>query len=217
MTDRARARTLAQRAIAAGDPLAWFEQLYREATAGTAVVQWADLVPNPHLVDWLDAHPLPGGRALDVGTGLGDNAEELARRGWKVVAFDVAATAIEAARGRFPDSRVEYAVADLLSPPPAWRSAFDLVAETYTLQVLPVPARAAAARMLSELVAPRGTLLVIARGRDPEEPEGSMPWPLTRAEVEGIGRDGLSPLGFEDFLDAEDPPVRRFRAAFRRA
>ena len=90
--DRSRARVLARDAIARGEALAWFEALYREADAGTAVVPWADLVPNPHLVNWLDAHPTIGGRALDVGTGFGDNAEELARRGLAVVAFDVAAT-----------------------------------------------------------------------------------------------------------------------------
>src|SRR5437867_4008210 len=68
--DRARARALAQDAIARGKALSWFEALYREADAGTAVVPWADLVPNPHLVAWLDANPTIGGRALDVGTGF---------------------------------------------------------------------------------------------------------------------------------------------------
>ncbi len=216
MTDRARARTLAREAIARGEPLAWFERLYREAAAGAATVPWADLVPNPYLVAWLDAHPAPPGRALDVGTGLGDNAEELARRGWDVVAFDVAATAIDGARARFPASRVRYVTADLLAPPVDWRGAFDLVAETYTLQVLPPPERAVAARVLGDLVAPGGTLLVLARGREPDDPEGAMPWPLTRAEVEAIGRAGLRLAAFEDFLDAEDPPVRRLRATFRR-
>jgi SAM-dependent methyltransferase len=213
--DRARARALAEEAIARGEVLAWFEALYREADAGTAVVPWADLVPNPHLVAWLDATPAIGGRALDVGTGLGDNAEELARRGMDVLGFDVAATAVARARARFPGSSVRYQVANLLDPPAEWRAAFDLVVETYTLQVLPPPERAIAVRTLRGLVAPGGTLLVIARGREPGEPEGAMPWPLTRPEVEAIAADDLRLATFEDFLDAEDPPVRRFRAAFR--
>lgn len=170
--DRTRARTLARDAIARGEPVAWFEELYREAEAGTTVVPWADLVPNPHMVEWLDAYSLPPGRALDVGTGLGDNAEELARRGHRVTAFDVSATAIAKARARSAGSPVAYCVADVLAPPAAWRRAFDLVAETYTLQVLPPPERRTAARVLRELVAPRGVLLVIARGREPEDPEG---------------------------------------------
>ena len=214
--DRSRARVLARNAIARGEALAWFEALYREADAGTAVVPWADLVPNPHLVTWLDAHPTIGGRALDVGTGFGDNAEELARRGLAVVAFDVAATAVARARARFPRSSVRYLVADLLDPPADWRGTFDLVAETYTLQVLPARERGVAVQALRTLVAPGGTLLVIARGREPAEAEGAMPWPLTRGEVEAIAGDGLTLTTFEDFLDDEDPPVRRFRATFRR-
>src|SRR5262245_50344880 len=216
MTVRARARSLAREAIEHGEPLAWFEQLYREAASGDAVVPWADLVPNPHLVEWLDAHPTRPGRALDVGTGFGDNAEELVRRGFDVVAFDVADTAIAGARGRFPTSRVHYCTANLLAPPDEWQGAFDLVAETYTLQVLPPAERAVGAQILGKLVAPGGTLLVIARGREPDEPEGAMPWPLVRGEIEAIGHTGLLLGAFEDFLDAEDPPVRRFRATFRR-
>jgi SAM-dependent methyltransferase len=214
--DRTRARTLAREAIASGKPVAWFDELYREAQAGTTVVPWADQVPNPHMVEWLDATPIAPGRALDVGTGLGDNAEELARRGHRVTAFDVAATAIEQARARFPGSRVDYQVADLLELPTTWHAAFDLVAETYTLQVLPPRERRRAARVLRDLVGPGGVLLVIARGREPGDPEGEMPWPLTRAEIEAIAGDGLVLERLEDFLDAEEPPVRRFRATFRR-
>lgn len=214
--DRTRARTLARDAVERGRPLEWFDALYREADAGTTVVPWADLVPNPHLVAWLAANPAVGGRALDVGTGLGDNAEELARRGMTVVAFDVAPTAVAQARARFPGSSVRYCVGNLLEPPAEWRAAFDLVAETYTLQVLPPAERRIAAAALRTLVAPGGTLLVIARGRESGEPEGAMPWPLTRAEVEAIGGVDLALVVFEDFLDDEDPPVRRFRVTFRR-
>ena len=214
--DRNRARSLAREAVSRGEPTAWFETLYREATSGSTVVPWADLVPNPHLVAWLDAHPLAPGRALDVGTGFGDNAEELARRGHRVTAFDVAATAVAHARDRFPGSTVAYSIADLLAPPASWRGAFDLVVETYTLQVLPPDARRTAARALAGLVAPGGVLLVIARGRDASEPEGAMPWPLTRGEVEAIGADDLELERVDDFVDDEDPPVRRLRATFRR-
>src|SRR5947199_724099 len=213
--DRARARALTQDAIARGKALSWFERLCRGADGGAAVVPWAELVPSPQLVAWLDANPSIGGRALDVGTGFGDNAEELARRGMDVVAFDVAATAVARARARFPGSPVRYLVADLLDPPADWRAAFDLVAETYTLQVLPPAERGAAVHALRTFVAPGGTLLVIARGREPAEPEGVGPWPLPRSGVQATAGDRLTLTAFEDFLDAEDPPVRRFRATFR--
>lgn len=221
---RRRARELAHAALDRGAPLSWFEELYAEADRGEAIVPWADLVANPHLVEWLTARgmrpngaPPTGsrGRALDVGCGLGDNAEHLAACGFNVVAFDVAASAVEAARRRFPASAVSYCVGDACAPPDAWRGAFDLVAETYTLQVLPPESRARAANALAALVAPGGTLLVIARGREPSDPEGAMPWPLTRAEVEAIGAGALTLESIDDFFDGEDPPVRRLRASFR--
>lgn len=54
----------------------------------------------------------------------------------------------------------------------------------YTLQVLPPAARPPAMRRMAEWVASGGVLLVITRGREPDEPEGNMPWPLAG----GVGR-----------------------------
>jgi SAM-dependent methyltransferase len=216
VTDRARARTLAAESLARHDPVGWFERLYAEAARGEAAVPWDDRAPNPHVIAWLDRERPAPCRILDVGAGLGDTAEALAARGHRVVAFDVSPSAVDAARRRFPASPVRWEVADLLAPPAGWDAAFDLVVECYTLQVLPPDARARAVEALRRLVAPGGTLLVVARGREPDEPAGQMPWPLTRAEIEAIARDDLPLVALEDFVDAEDPPVRRFRAAFRR-
>jgi SAM-dependent methyltransferase len=215
VTDRTRARALARESLARGDAVGWFERLYAEAERGAAAVPWADLAPNPHVVEWLEREAQQPCRALDVGCGLGDTAEELARRGFEVVAFDVSETAIAEARRRFPRSRVDYRVADLLRLPAELAGAFDLVVECYTLQVLPPEARGRAIDALRRTLRPSGTLLVVARGREPEEPPGEMPWPLTRAEIDAVATPVLRCIGFEDFRDAEDPPVRRLRAWFR--
>ncbi len=217
MTDRTRARHLAREHNARGDAVGWFEELYREADAGTAVVPWADRVANPHVVEWFDRVAPAPGRALDVGTGLGDNAEALAERGFDVVAFDVSPTAIAAARQRFPSSRVDYRALDLLALPDELANAFDLVVECYTLQVLPPEPRGRAVAALRQTLKPGGRLLVVARGREPDEPEGQMPWPLTPSEVRAIASGDLVLESFEDFMDHETPPVRRLRAVIRRA
>jgi SAM-dependent methyltransferase len=211
VTDRRRARELARRSLERGDATGWFEELYAGAAA-EADIPWADLVPNPMLVEWLDGHAVSG-RALKVGAGLGDDAEELARRGAQVTAFDVAPTAVEWARRRFPHSTVEYVVADALALPAQWRGAFDFVLEAYTLQVLPPELRPLAAREIAATLAPGGTLLAIARGREPHESRGEMPWPLTADELRGLFAD-LALVRFEDLLDDEDPPVRRLRAEY---
>jgi SAM-dependent methyltransferase len=215
--DRTRARALAKEYVAQGRPTDWFEVLYAEADRGDSVVPWADLRPNPNLIAWLDRNrALNGGKALKVGCGYGDDVEELARRGYQVVGFDVAPTAIAACMKRSPDSRATYITADVLQSHVEWRQAFDFVLESYTLQVLPPAERDTAIVRIADFVAPDGTLLVIARGRDDEDDPGQMPWPLKRDEVLKFEDAGLTLVEFEDYLDEESPPVRRFRATYRR-
>lgn len=206
-----RALALALESQAAGDPTGWLERLYASAGQDAAHVPWADGIPNPNLTPWLDRRAAHSGTALVVGCGLGDDAEELARRGYEVTAFDVSPSAVEWARAAHPGSPVTYVVADLLDPPADW--AFDLVVEVYTVQVLRGEARERALRTLPGLVAPGGTLLVIARGREETDPEGDLPWPLTKAEVERLAA-GLETVSFEDYRDENGH--RRFRVELRR-
>ena len=96
---------------------------------------------------------------------------------------------------------MNYVVADLFDSPPAWRHSFDFVFETNTLQALPASLRPHAAEKIAEFVKPGGVLLVIARGHESEEPEGQLPWPLTREEFDGLfaracarNRSRISPI-----------------------
>ncbi|GIL31979.1 class I SAM-dependent methyltransferase [Actinocatenispora comari] len=214
---RGYARKLAAEAVAVGDDTGWFERLYAAAESGTAVVPWADREPNPLLVDWSRTRTGHQGRALVVGCGLGDDAEHLAALGYDTVAFDVAPSAVRAARERFAGSPVDYRVADLLDPPADLLGTFDLVFEAYTVQTLQGAARRRAIARFAELLRPGGRLLVIARARDDDDPAGRMPWPLTRTEIDAFAVDGLRPVLVEDLADtSEDPPVRRWRAEFVR-
>jgi SAM-dependent methyltransferase len=218
MTNRATAREIARKHLEMGDPLGWFEDLYSQANGNRSIIPWADMMPNPNVVDWLDRYPqAAAGKALKIGCGLGDDAEELARRGCETTAFDISESAILWCRRRYPESSVSYIIADLFSAPAEWEAKFDFVLESYTLQVLPPDLRAEAVRCIASFVAPGGTLLVIARGREPSEPEGNMPWPLTKEELSLFATHGLQEVSCEDYPDNEDPPVRRFRASYRSA
>ena len=218
MPDRTRARELAAEFSTKGDPLGWFDALYREAESGATEIPWADLVPNPNLLDFWKLHPQEARNrsALIIGSGLGDDAEQLSAWGFQTTAFDISATAITATKKRFPVSKVQYVAADLLAPREAWGAHFDFVLESYTLQSLPPDLRAKAFTKIAEFLKPTGLLLVIARGRDPEEDPGQLPWRLTRQELAAFCRAGLQEASFEDYLDAHDPGVRKFRATYRR-
>ena len=199
------------------DPLGWFESVYAAANGDELMVPWANLGPTPWLVEWLDRNPFPEGkRALVVGCGLGDDAEELSNRGLTVTAFDISPTAIHWAKKRFPLSQVKYEVADLFQAPQGWDRYFGFVFEGYTLQSMQSPLREKAIEKIAGFVAPKGDLLVLARGKEPNElPEGP-PWPLTQNDLAHFNRYGLSTRAFEDFKDKEKTPIRRFQAHYTR-
>ncbi len=205
------ARRLAAQAIADGAPTAWFEQLYAEADAGTAVVPWDRERATPLLVEWLAGRDGAGRRAVVAGCGYGRDAEHVARCGYEVTAFDVSPTAIARARSRHPDSPVRYAVADLLNLPTEWTRAFDLVVESNNVQALLPHLHAAAAAGVASLLAPGGTVIVLA-ARGDGDADGP-PWPLTRDEMDAFAVDGVS----TQTLDAlETDGVLRWRAVLHR-
>jgi SAM-dependent methyltransferase len=214
---RFEARDLAKRAIARGEPTAWFEELYASAEFDPERIPWADLSPNRHLINWLETHPTIGSdrRTLVVGCGLGDDAEALSTRGFQVTAFDLSPTAIAWCRRRFPTSSVDYQPANVLQPPSDWNRRFEFIVEISTLQVLPPLLRVTAIDNIASMLAPGGDLLVICRGRGPEDDQGAIPWPLTRQDLARFRERSLIEVSFEDFVDDEDdPPARRFRVQY---
>lgn len=178
-------RRLAAESLAVNDPTGWFERLYSAADSGDAVVPWDRGAPHPLIVEWAERRKPTGKRALVVGAGLGFDAEYIAGLGFDTTAFDVSATAVRAAQAR--SEAVRYRTADLLDPPAEWFGAFDLVVESLTVQSMPVDVRAMAIRNVAAMVAPGGTLLVVAFAGD--EPEEGPPWPLSRADIEAFGQD----------------------------
>jgi SAM-dependent methyltransferase len=171
-----------------------FEAIYTGAEAGAAKPPWDYGAARPQLVEWAEAHHLAGdGReALVVGCGYGADAEFLALLGFRTTAFDFAPTAIAGARRKHPDTSVTYLVADVLDLPGEWQGRFDLVVESLTVQSMPPEQHTVAAHNIAGLVAPQGTLLVLATTREDGSDVTGPPWPLTRSEVEAFATGDLA-------------------------
>jgi len=200
-----------------GNPNGWFEEFYARTDGDIRKVYWADLKPNPPLLAWLEKHLMPAAaQAITIGCGLGDDAEVLAQHGYRVTAFDISPTAIDMCRQRYPASRVDYQVTDLFDYPAEWRRGFDLVYECNTIQILAGADRNQALEAISDLVRPGGKVLVSCRSRNAGEKLDEFPLALTRDEIDGFRKAGLSEDHFEAYADDQDPPVPHFFAIYRR-
>ena len=200
------------------DAAAWFEGIYRDAQQQTRVPPWSCLRPRPAFLDWAKRVDLQGDsrRALVVGCGLGDDAEELARRGFVVTAFDVAPNAVAWCKDRFPNSPVDYQVADLFAPPVAWLHSYDFVLEIFTVQALPVELRTRTIAAIADLVAPGGELFVFSLGADHPAGRSGPPWALTKGELQHFEHAGLTVCDFEELRELGHEPNLRFRVVYKR-
>ncbi|NUR98544.1 MAG: class I SAM-dependent methyltransferase [Kribbellaceae bacterium] len=214
-------RRIAHESLDRDDPTGWFENLYAAAAEGEAVVPWDRGTAHQLLVDWIDeSQPDGTGKtALIVGAGTGWDAELVVDRGYDTTAFDISPSAIETAHRNHPASRAHYIVADLLNPPSDWRRAFDLVVEIYTVQALPIHVQHDAIKQVTELVAPGGTLLVIAAARPDDQPDEAAqgpPWPLTRAAIQSFTTPDLHLIQLDQVPSPTDPSILRWRAEYLR-
>ena len=217
-----------------GNPLGWFDGLYKAADGDVAGVPWADCEPHPALAEWLAQNPASkngaGLRAIDVGCGLGDNAMALQNAGFEVTAFDLSQTAIDWAKQRHKDTdakdadakdtdakgaSVNFQQADLFNLPAEWIGAFDFVHETYTIQALKGGLRAAAFAEIASLLKPGGKLLVICRGRPDSGTLTGPPWPVSRKELSNFEHAGLVSETFEKFDITDARAIPHFRVLYQ--
>lgn len=199
------------------DATGWFEPLYAAAARGEASVPWDRRAPHDILTGWMQQRPQVGKdrRAVVVGCGHGDDAALVAAAGYETTAFDISASAIQAARERYPDSGIRFATADLFHLPEAWIRAFDLVVESQTVQALPKSLRRTVIAHIVALVAPGGTVFVQAIAtNDGAVPDGP-PWPLTRADIDQFAAT-LEAVETVRIPVPGEPVFQRWRAEFRR-
>lgn len=200
------------------DP-AWFETIYQQVQRQDGIPPWSTMRPRKTFTEWAGRTGLIGRglAAAVVGCGLGDDAEELARRGFQVTAFDLSPTAVAWCQQRFPHSAVTYQVADLFAPPSAWVHGFDFVLEIFTIQALPIAQRTETIAAIANLVAPSGRVFVYTLGADVASGRrNGPPWSLTKGELAHFEHVGLTCTHFEELRELGNEPNLRFRAVYAR-
>ena len=200
------------------NPTGWFDSIYTDAEGDHRDVFWADLEPCPYLLEWLKSCDFKhtGRMAVVIGCGVGDDAEALSEAGYEVTAFDISPEAIRLCINRYPDTTVNYLVADLFDYPSQWAENFELVYECNTIQVLPGNYRIQARVAMVSLLAPQGYILVSCRSRLKGEQEDDIPLPLDKEEIDGFIRCGLSEERFDAYDDTQEPPVPHFFASYKK-
>jgi SAM-dependent methyltransferase len=199
-----------------GEPTRWFEELWSAAVRDEVDTPWPRTDPMPLVAQHLDAlGPGEGRRAVVVGVGLGADAQATAAHGWATTAFDISPSAIRLVTARYPDSPVDFRVADLLDLPEDLRGAFDLVVEVFTVQAMPPVVRSEAGAGLRALLRPGGEMVAVQVIRPdgapyPEEP----PWPLDEAEMRALAGDDVRLVSLDETRPADEWPL--WKAVLRR-
>lgn len=197
----------------------WFEPLYAQAKGDSTQIPWAKNKAHPYLKDWLETYQFQarGKSALVVGCGLGDDAEALSSLDYQVTAFDIAPTAITWCKQRFPDSLVNYLVADLFALDRGWQKQFDLVYDCRNIQALPLNVRPQVVEKIASLVAVGGTLLIITHHRDNNSMVSDKPpWALSDEDLSLFEELGLEEIRRDNYLDRDHNTIKQLRIEYRR-
>ena len=196
------------------EPIEWFDQLYGMANRDPAIIPWARMTPNQKMMNWVEEN-CSAGNALVIGCGLGDDAVGLENIGFDVTAFDISEHCVDWCKERFPNSKVEWLVADILDPKQEWYGNFDLIVEIHILQAIPDGGiREKAAEQMPKLLADNGKMLCIGRLDDGRQTIQPPPWPLKQTWLNDSFAM-LESLEFTPFRNDDSLDVLRYYAAWQ--
>ena len=144
--------------LASRAPSPSWDQVYR--TTPPAQLPWYDDSIDADIARILQRDAKLGSMLLDVGAGLGSTAIGAARMGFRVVATDLSATALQLARERAPDLPITWLLDDITES--RLETKFDVVLDRGCLNVLRPYEVEAYAASLARLTADSSLLIIKA-------------------------------------------------------
>jgi cyclopropane fatty-acyl-phospholipid synthase-like methyltransferase len=191
-----------------------WDALYQARPGETMPWYYADL--DPDLAAALDNHRLTRGHLLDLGTGPGTQAIELAARGFDVTATDISAAAIaramQAAAARGVD--VNFVQDDVLAPRLGGR--FDAVFDRGCFHVMDPAERPTYVANVAAWLDPDGLLFLKTFSK--QQPEGQGPHRFTPDELRATFATHFELLSADEtvYQGTLDPQPRALFSVLRR-
>jgi cyclopropane fatty-acyl-phospholipid synthase-like methyltransferase len=191
-----------------------WEELYQEQEIES--MPWFNLELDEDLENALDEIGLQRGSALDLGTGPGTQAMELARRGFTVTATDISEAAIRLASEKAQKQRLEitWKQDDILNT--RLDRQFDLIFDRGCFHVLAPERRGDYVRIVSGLLKTGGYLFLKCFSR--LQPGEQGPYRFTPEQIREIFGSRLSVLSIKEtvYQGTLDPLPRALFCAMRR-
>jgi len=143
---------------------------------------WDKGEPSPPLVAFLECHELTG-RVLVPGCGVGHDVAFLVSRGVDAIGLDIAPTAIERAKARYPELAERFVLGDLFE----LKGEFDAVVEHTCLCALPPAWRERYREAVAGLLKPGGRLIGVFFINPEMDPgETGPPFGISEAELKAL-------------------------------
>ncbi len=197
-------------------PTDWWEDLYR--TADVSQLPWFTPSLDVDLGTALLAHLKDGGRVLDLGTGPGTQAIALAKRGYDVVATDVAPSAIAKAKhvAAREGVRIDFRVDNILESR-LEDGLVDAIIDRGVFHVLPPGSRPRYVDTVRRILRPRGYLFL--KAFSDQEPRQEGPYHFSPAELRSSFEGAFEVLSIEDakFQGTLREPPKALIAVCRRS
>ena len=193
----------------------WWEDVYR--TSDVSELPWYTPVLDTDFEQALKQHVPDGCRVLDLGTGPATQAIALAKRGYRVVATDIAAAAITKARhaagreGVDVDFRVDNILDSKLED-----GLVDAIVDRGMFHTVPPDLRTRYVTAVHRILRPGGHLIL--KAFSDQEPRQEGPYRFSREALRGCFEDAFEVLSLRDALfrgPYTRPPMARI-AVFRR-